>query len=101
MAVLELGELGIANLGLDGEDNPEDILHGTAYLFGMPIHVRFFRVKELEMEVGDLQLWPCDPRCELENSCLYALSGADGPLMTCKVPGYEGDYIFCAYPHTR
>jgi hypothetical protein len=95
---LELGEIIIENLQAASEKNPTDILHGTAYVLGMPMHFRFIRVEEAD-EYG--RLITSDPDVSSELDCLYELSGADKPLATVRIPGYDGSYILCSYPHTR
>lgn len=78
----------------DSEIDRYAALLGNATVFGVPFHVTAIRVVYNDSGIQEAE--DCAYDGDLEH--VFALCG-DGPLMTCNLPGYQGDYVLVFYPY--
>jgi hypothetical protein len=79
--------------------NPANVLHGTTYLFGCPVHITFLRVERRKDGFWEV----IDPAYADELSHVEKCAGdaSDGPLQSVEVPGFAGQYIAYTFPHSE
>lgn len=79
--------------------NPSDVLHGTTYLFGCPVHITFLRVERRKDGFWDV----IDPDYADELRYVEECAGdaSDGPLQVVSVPGFAGKYVAYTFPHSE
>lgn len=83
--------------GLESIDDDEgagegDVLLGTMYIFGTPMHLQAVRVHQTEDGVQEAVNDPLD-----RLGPIYVMEGS--ALVTTTIPGWDGEYVVWLVPH--
>lgn len=78
---------------------PDSVLIGSLRVFDVDLRFTALRVETLTDSEGYSSQHALDREWQDEFERLCDITGHSNPLITTKLPGYEGDYVVYTYPH--